>query len=434
MILTFIIILIVVSIFLIVFRQLSEKKKYHDTIYLKNLAQIIEFINHIHKLNDYVTWVQRDQIKTKYSTVGQYFKGKAKYYKKEENVKKFNDIFENFDNYIVSYNQNYVHSQKEHLKQYFDNVEGKTLDEQQRAAVITDEYSNLIIAGAGSGKTLTIIGKVKYLIEQKNINPKNILLLSFTKKTVVELNERLKNIGLGTEATTFHKLGYDTIKKYQSNIPAVTNESTLSKMIKEYLQNDIFNNTEALESYIQYVACYMNIPEEYNNFNSLGEKLDTEKGINFQTLKTKCEHLNKVSKSSFETIQGEKVKSIEELIIANFLYLNGIEYEYEKAYPYEEKMYRPDFFLKEYGIYLEHFGVDENNRAKWLTPFNEQKYVEEMQIKRQTHKNHNTKLLETFSYYNRDRILLQKLREMLEKENVSFKPRNSKEIYIAYTI
>ena len=427
--LTLIIILIAILIFITVFRWISEKKKYQDDIYLGNLKLITEFIDLIQSLNDYVTWVHRDQIKTKYSTAGRYFKNKTNFYKKEETVKQFNEIFNDFNNYIVRYNQNYVNAQKEKFKHYFDNIEGKKLDEQQRTALITDEYSNLIIAGAGSGKTLTILGKVQYLIEQKNIDPEDILLLSFTKKTIEELNERLKKIELDTKATTFHKLGYDIIRKYHTNIPAVTNENTLSGVIKSYLQEGIFDNTKALQSYIQYVACYMNIPEEYDNYNSFGEKLDTEKGIDFQTLKSKCESLNIVTNTHLDTIQGERVKSVEELIIANFLYLNGIEYEYEKPYPYGTTMYRPDFFLTDYDIYLEHFGVDEHNRAKWLTPFNEQKYVEEMQIKRETHKTYNTKLLETYSYYNRDNILLQKLREMLEAESVSFKPRDAKNIY-----
>jgi DNA helicase-4 len=429
MILTIIIISIVVLFFLFVFRQSLERKKYQDTVYLSNLKQITEFIDLTQTLSDYVTWVQRDQIKSKYSAVGQFFKNKTNFYEKEETVKRFNEIFGDFDNLIVRYNQNYVNAQKEKLRLYFDNIEGKKLDDQQRTALITDEYSNLIIAGAGSGKTLTILGKVQYLLEQKDITPDNILLLSFTKKTVEELNERLRKIKLGTEATTFHKLGYDIIKKYHSDIPAVTNENTLSGVIKEYLQTDIFNDAEALQSYIQYVACYMNIPEEYDNYNSFGEKVDTEKGIDFQTLKSKCEPLNIVSKSTLDTIQGERVKSVEELTIANFLYLNGIEYEYEKPYPYGQTMYRPDFFLKEYDIYLEHFGVDEHNRAKWLTPFNEQKYVEGMQLKRETHKTHNTKLLETYSYYNRDKILLQKLREILKVENVTFKPEDAKNIF-----
>lgn len=426
--------MLIASIILIVglllfFQQWLEKKKYQGTEYLRNLKQATKFLAHIQTLNDYVTWVQRDQIKSEYSAVGQFFKNKTNFYKKEENVKRFNEIFGNFDNYIVSYNQNYVTVQKEKLKQYFDNIEGKKLDDQQRNALITDEYSNLIIAGAGSGKTLTILGKVQYLIEQKNINPKDILLLSFTKKTVEELNERLKKIELDTEATTFHKLGYNIIKKYHPDTPAVTNENTLSEVIKTYLQTDIFNNPEALQSYIQYVACYMNIPEEHDAFDSFGEKLDTEKGIDFHTLKSKCEPLNIVENPTLNTLQGERVKSVEELTIANFLYLNGIEYEYEKPYPYGQTMYRPDFYLTDHDIYLEHFGVDEHNRAKWLTSFNEQKYVKEMQLKRETHVTHNTKLLETYSYYNRDNILLEKLREMLEMENITLRPRDAKDIY-----
>lgn len=427
----FLIITFLLSISLILFYLYikKEKNKYSNIVYLKNLQQIKDFIEQMNRFNDYVTWVEREQIKSNYSYVGKYFKNKTKYYKKEKTVKKFNDIFSNFDNFIASYNQNYVNTQKEKLKQYFDDIEGKKLDDQQRTALITDEYSNLIIAGAGSGKTLTILGKVKYLVEKKNISPKEILLLSFTKKTVEELNERLKKMELEVEATTFHKLSYDVIKKHQSFIPSVTNENTLSSVIKEYLKADILNNSKALQSYIQYVACYMNIPEDSDNYDSLGDKIDNEKGVDLQTLKSKCESLNKISKSSLDTFQGERVKSVEELIIANFLFLNGINYEYEKPYPFGEVMYRPDFYLKDYDIYLEHFGVDENNRAKWLSPFNEEEYIKGMEIKREAHRRYNTKLLETYSYYNRDNILIQKLTQMLENCNVSFKPIDTKIIY-----
>jgi Superfamily I DNA and RNA helicases len=413
----------------IVYKLLSEKKKYENSTYLKNLKTINEFLAQVNSLNDYVTWVQRDRIKSEYAAAGKFFKNKTNYYKKEVVVGSFNAVFEDFDNYIIQYNRNYVKTQKETLREYFDNIEGKSLDDQQRTALITDEYSNLIIAGAGSGKTLTILGKVQYLTEQKNVNAYDILLLSFTKKTVDELNERLTKVGVATKATTFHKLGYDIIKKHRANIPAVTNENTLSGVIKAYLKEDIFEDAEALQAFIQYVACYMNIPEEYDNYGSYGEKIDTEKGIDFHTLKSKCEPLNMVSKAKHDTIQGERVKSVEELMIANFLYLNGIEYEYEKPYPHGDVMYRPDFYLTDYDIYLEHFGVDEHNRAGWLSPFNEQKYVDEMLLKRETHKTHHTKLLETYSYYNRDNVLLQKLQEMLEAEQVAFKPRDTKDIY-----
>ncbi len=432
--LTISIIAVTLLVVFLLFHLSLEKKKYQDTAYLSNLQQIASFFDTIKTLNDYVTWLHRDQIKSKYSAAGQFFRNKTNFFKKEETVKKFNEILSDFDKYIIEYNQNYVRNQKEKLNQYFDDIEGKKLDDQQRTALITDEYSNLIIAGAGSGKTLTILGKVKYLIEQKNVKSENILLLSFTKKTVDELNERLKNIGIGAQATTFHKLGYDIIKRHKANVPALTNENTLNNVVKDYLENEIFNNAEALEAYIVYVACYMNIPEEHESYFSLGEKLDTEKGIDFQTLKSKCEpELNKVAKATLDTIQGEKVKSVEELTIANFLYLNGVEYKYEEVYPFGDTMYRPDFYLKDYNIYLEHFGVDENDRAKWLTPFNEQKYVEEMELKRERHKTYKTKLLETYSYYNRDHILLDRLREMFKNENVTLKPRDAMSIYTKVT-
>jgi DNA helicase-4 len=428
----FIIIVIILFISVLLYYYKVEKNKYENPAYKECLKEIDSFFEIVEKLDDYVTWVHRDKIKKQFSTVGSYFKYKSKFYKKEEKVKRFSELYQGFDAYISSYNKAYVKSQKEKLHLYFNDIEGKPLDDQQRTALITDEYSNLIIAGAGSGKTLTILGKVKYLIEQKKIDPENILLLSFTKKTVDELNERLQNIGLTARATTFHKLGYDIIKKHQNTVPVVTNENTLSKVINAYLEKEIFENEKSLQAFIEYVACYMNIPEGHESFDSLGEKLDTEKGIDLQTLKSKCdpEPLNKVAKAALDTMQGEKVKSVEELTIANFLYLNGIEYEYEKPYPFSNTvLQRPDFYLKDYDIYLEHFGVDENNRAKWLTPFKEKEYIEQMELKREMHRIHNTKLLETYSYYNRKNVLLEKLREMLENENVVFKPRDMKNIF-----
>ncbi|WP_293298566.1 UvrD-helicase domain-containing protein [Pedobacter sp. UBA4863] len=396
---------------------------------MAKLQEVITFLGQMKTLTGYVTWVERDRIKAAYAATEDFFKNKNNYYKKEERIREFNELYENIDHHVKQHNLNYVKAEKERLKLYFDDIEGKSLDEQQRTALVTDEYSNLIIAGAGSGKTLTILAKVKYLIEQKNVNPNDILLLSFTNKTVEDLNNRITALGLGTRAVTFHKLGYNTIKQFEDHIPVTTNENTLNKVITAYLKTDILNDTKALKAYVEYVACYMNIPEENDSYASLGEKIDTEKGIDFQTLKSKCEPTNVVKSVKLDTIQGERVKSVEELIIANFLYVNGIAYEYEKPYPHGTGVYRPDFYLKDADIYLEHFGVDENDEAKWLSAVNEEKYVEEMQVKREMHKTYHTKLLETYSYYNRDKILLSKLKEMLEAENVVFKPLKAEDIY-----
>ena len=414
-------------------QKLREVEKYQDQAFLKNLHKIDGFLEQINHFNDYITWKKRDEILKKYEETSYFFQGKSKFYKKQPRVRQFNDTYENFAEFIKNYNQEYVTAQKQLNRDFFDNIEGKSLDDQQRQAIITDEYSNLIIAGAGSGKTLTILGKVKYLVEKRNVNPSKILLLSFTRKTVEELNQRLRNLGLKTKATTFHKLGYDYIKQFQKNPPAVANDNLLYQTIKQFLKNDILHHDSALKSFVQFMACYLNIPEENDAFDSLGEKLDIKNGIDFETLKSKyyanTSGSQRITKNKLDTFSGERVKSVEELIIANFLFLNGVNYEYEKPYPHGDHMYRPDFYLTDYDIWLEHFGVDKQGRARWLTEFQEKQYLKSMHKKRAKHHLYRTKLLETYSWYNRDNILLDKLREMLEKSGVVFQPLSEQEIY-----
>ena len=91
--LTLFLISIVIITFLIIYIKSVEKRKYKDPAYCSNLKQGTDFIMIINKLNDYVTWVERDKIKTKYSDVGHLFRNKAKYYKKEEKIKQFNEVY-----------------------------------------------------------------------------------------------------------------------------------------------------------------------------------------------------------------------------------------------------------------------------------------------------------------------------------------------------
>ena len=134
---------------------------------------------------------------------------------------------------LNSLNQNYIDSESAKFDAFFSNIDGKSLDKQQRTAVITDENRVLVLAGAGSGKTLTIAAKVKYLCEAKGVDPQDILLISFTKKSAQEMTERIQNkLGINAEATTFHKLGLDIIKNAQGERPEVSDENTLSQFMQ----------------------------------------------------------------------------------------------------------------------------------------------------------------------------------------------------------
>ena len=100
------------------------------------------------------------------------------------------------------------------------------------------------------------------------------------------------------------------------------------------------------------------------------------------------------------TIKGETVKSYGEMDIANYLFQNGIRYVYEAAYKDDTRtqkfgQYRPDFYLPDYDIYIEYFGIDKNgNVPAWFSGKNgltaKNAYHESMQWKRQLHKEKGT--------------------------------------------
>jgi len=320
-------------------------------------------------------------------------------------------------NKLNKLNETFIKVALEKYKELFDNIDGKSLDIQQRNAIVIDEKNNLVIAGAGSGKTLTILGKVLYLLKC-GISPEEILLIAFTKKSAGELEERInRSLFLGIKAITFHKLGLDIITKNNNERPDI--DDNMNTYIEDYFSKELIKHQDNVQIFLEFIGYYFNIPIELKADGTLGEKIDREKNVDFETL---GEKYNKATAGEKKTIKGEKVKSIEELMIANFLFLNSVKYEYEREYPFEtdklRKRYRPDFYLADYDIYLEHFGVDKNNRCPWLSAVEEQKYIDGMAWKRDTHKTNGTKLIETYSYFQNEGKLLTNLKDILLSNNI----------------
>jgi DNA helicase-4 len=138
---------------------------------------------------------------------------------------------------------------------------------------------------------------------------------------------------------------------------------------------------------------------------------------------------------SVRTITGEYMRSMQEVQIANFLYLNGLDYEYEKLYPHPihgaKKKYTPDFsiFQGENNCYLEHYGLTEGMKSQIFTPQQIAKYQKSISDKRLLHVQNHTKLLETWSFYQDKRPLLDHLKETLIANGFILQPRNLDEVY-----
>ena len=342
----------------------------------------------------------------------------------------------NYDE-VKRHNEKYVKDSLIKYKDYFDNMykgidDNILLDEEQRIAILTDEDYNLIVAGAGSGKTTTMAAKVKFLVDIKKVDPKDIILISYTNKAVSELKQRInKDFKIPVLVCTFHKFGVEILKsKTDEHLKVLTNSYNL---VKDYFDKVLCNDNKKLKEFLKFFVFYFDIPLFALKFNSLNDYFNYKKRNDYLTLKSRLNEYNKQvideRTNKRYTILGEFLKSNEEVMIANFLYLNGIDYEYEKPYPKldKSKTYLPDFtmYQGERIFYLEHFGINKNGYNKLFGYIDSLKYKYQINNKRKIHKLNNTTLIETYSGPD----LLDNLKEQLIKHHIILNPRNPKEIY-----
>lgn len=420
------IILVVVVIAVIVIS--SGMKKYHANDTLNSLRSEIENYNFDYECLKfgYISHSQMEAFLKKYASLIKTLSTIADEVN-SENACLCRSVLKTYNGLkaeVPHHNDEFVRAEKVACTKLFSNIAGHQLDNQQQTAIVTDEDHNIVLAGAGSGKTLTITGKVKYLCERKNINPDDILLIAFTRKAAEEMTERIHNMGVQVEAITFHKLGLTIISQARGERPEVMDDGEFREFMEDYFSNKVLDQPRIIKALIEYFAYYLHIPSDIEKFDSLGAAYEHELDTDFETLKSKYVS-NKAEEFSRDrrTLQGEFVKSLEEVTIANFFFLHGVKYEYERRYPFEpddkyRKWYTPDFYLPDYDIYLEHFGINKQGKLPWLSGVEEEKYISDMHWKRQLHRKCGTTLIETYSWFNSDGILLIKLEELLLENGV----------------
>ena len=362
-----------------------------------------------------------------------------KYNVDEKSVYHAIDNYNNTDKIIKKCNEDYICKTLIKEKDYLDNVLKEVdpvinLDENQRKVVLTDEDYCLVIAGAGAGKTTTVAAKVKYLVEKKAIDPKEILVISFTNKAVNELKDKInENLEIPCTISTFHAIGNAILRKDNNEKMQIAQDSMLYYTTLKFLKNKVLNDESLTKKLVLFFSTYFDIPKEYDDVE---EFLKNPSKAIYTSLKSDLGDYNRKiidarSKRSI-TIQNEILRSHQEVVIANFLYLNGIDYEYEAVYNYDikyaNKPYTPDFKLKQNGevIYLEHVGISESGYNSLYSKSELESYKKSINDKVTLHRKHGTKLIYTFSSYNDSRSILEHLKEQLLKNGFILKPRSDK--------
>ncbi len=333
-----------------------------------------------------------------------------------KNYKQLNDEREVRNEKVIEY-------ELDRCRVFFDTVLEYPLDLQQRKAIVTLEDNCLVVSSAGSGKTSTLCGKVKYLVEQKGVDPKKILLITYTRKAAESLTDRLSIPGL--KCYTFHKLALDTIAEVTGHKPSVCAESIFVSVY------DSLRGDEKFQRAInRYLASYQsNMKDEFEYEDAESYIADRKKyGI----------------QSPYPDMDGRTIytKSEQEKKICIFLSEMGVRFRYEKPYEHkvsdtQHRQYIPDFTIYyktkdgvEQHFYLEHFGIDAHgNVAKWMGDGEEggwnaanQRYNEGIQWKKEVHKQYETELLFTTSADFSDQTIYQKLQHELKSRGVVFHP------------
>lgn len=340
--------------------------------------------------------------------------------------------YESIHNLVKRHNDNVIKDRLENNKVFFDTCLTYPLDGQQRRSIVSEENNCLVVSSAGSGKTSSIVGKVKYLTEKLKVNPEKILLISYTNKAAAELTDRMGIPQL--RGYTFHKLALDLIGNVTGQKPSIC-ENTDSIFVNIYRK--LLNDSNFRESVLEYFVDYQIDETEWERKkNERRQELLAQKATTI--------------KAMFPDMDGNSiyVRSQQEQKLCFALSSLGIKFRYEE--PYEHKVsdethsqYKPDFsiYYDDHGIYkrvyLEHFGVDEHGLVPvWFAKEKGISYEEANKLygdgitwKKAVHDKFVTKLLTTTSadFYYTD--IKESLKRMFDENRIPYHEIDAEELY-----
>lgn len=257
------------------------------------------------------------------------------------------------------------------------------LNDQQLKAVLSSEKRLLILAGAGSGKTNTLLQKINYLIDDEQADSKSIMAITFTKNAANEMTDRMiisadktgfyKKI-LKTNGLTQNEIGLERKKMLQkypwiNQITIKTFHSLCYQIMRDEGVNVFDNQFKIIPTSIEESSDYSKntAPEtEFDIAQKVAIKLSENKEFLIDLKRYVIDYFVDNIRDDegslefrpegklFTTLKNDKVRSKSEQYIANWLFRNNIDYEYERKERVSKSAFHPDFFIPAANIYIEH--------------------------------------------------------------------------------
>ncbi len=264
-------------------------------------------------------------------------------------------------------------------REFFDTIEKSPLTTEQASAVVCFDNRVLVLAAAGSGKTSVMVARAAYAVARGFVAPERILLLAFNKAAAAELQDRVKTrfaeAGIddtGLKASTFHAFGLELIGEATGRKPRLAPWAG--------------RTADAVEMVLQIVSDLRDSSPTFGYQWDLYRLLFANAPTNLETDEP----------DGYRTFAGEVVKSHGERLIANFMYLNHVDYKYEKSYTTdvadaEHSQYHPDFYYPAIDVWHEHWALDRNRKP----PASFVDYAKGMERKQRIHAKHGTTLVES---------------------------------------
>ncbi len=253
-------------------------------------------------------------------------------------------------------------------------IGGYPLDKEQFKIATADDKELLVVAGAGSGKTFTIVGRIWYLINVKKVKPEEILCISYTRDASDSLkNKLIKEFNINMNVYTFHKLAINILRNKGIDFK-IASPDLLELCIEEYLRIDILEYPEQLKylrfilkinwhSTDEYLKVLDDKKEEINKFINVVSTFIKLYKCNGYEISYFKDMLDKLSKKILKKIDCYYILIIFNIYIKYSQYLtDNNEYDFDDLIVEATKIVKESAYIKKFRYII----IDEYQDSSYI--------------------------------------------------------------------